>query len=88
MGRAAGIDREEVRRFGRRGAGPRPVRDRPATCWDGVLTMPVEVTVPDRESANALLGEAEAHSRAEIVETAEPRPADPDPGRSAHERRG
>jgi hypothetical protein len=32
--------------------------------------MPVEVTVPDRESASALLGEAEAHFRAEIVETA------------------
>jgi hypothetical protein len=32
--------------------------------------MPVEVTVPDRESASALLGEAESHFRAEIVEIA------------------
>jgi hypothetical protein len=70
MGRAAGIDGETVRRLGRRDAGPRPVRDRPATCWDAVLTMPVEVTVPDRESASALLGEAVSHFRAEIVETA------------------
>ena len=70
MGRAVGIDGEAVRRFGRRGAGPRPVRARPATCWDEVLTMPVEVTVPDRESASALLGEAESHFRAELVEAA------------------
>ena len=32
--------------------------------------MPVEVTVPDRESARALFGEAVSHFHAEIVETA------------------
>jgi hypothetical protein len=48
---------------------PRPVRARPATCWDEVLTTPVEVTAPDRESAGALLGEAGPHFRAELVET-------------------
>ena len=70
MGREAGIGEETVRRFGRRAARPRPIRARPATCWDEVLTMPVEVTVPDRESASALLGEAVSHFRAELVETA------------------
>jgi hypothetical protein len=43
---------------------------RPATLWDEVLTMPVEITAPDRESAGALLGEAVLHFRAELVETA------------------
>ena len=56
--------------FRRRAARPRPIRARPATCWDEVLTMPVEVTAPDRESASALLGEAVSHFRAELVETA------------------
>jgi hypothetical protein len=43
---------------------------RPATVWDEVLTMPVEITAPDRASASALLGEAVSHFRAELVETA------------------
>jgi hypothetical protein len=43
---------------------------RPATVWDDVLTMPVEITAPDRESARALLGDAVSHFRAELVETA------------------
>ena len=38
--------------------------------WDEVLTMPVEVTVPDRESASALLGEAVSTSAPRLVETA------------------
>ena len=37
-----------------------------------VLTMPVEMTAPDRESAGALLGEAVSHFHAELVETAGP----------------
>jgi hypothetical protein len=47
----------------------RPLRARPETCWDEVLTMPVEVATPDRESARALLDEAVRHFRAELVET-------------------
>jgi hypothetical protein len=43
---------------------------RPATLWDEVLTMPVEIRAPDRASARALLGEALSHFRAELVETA------------------
>jgi len=59
-----------VRRFGRRAAkSPRPVRARPATCWDAT-TSPVEIMAPDRESAGLLLGEAGARFRAELVETA------------------
>jgi hypothetical protein len=57
------------RRLGRPAARPRPIRARPETCWDDVLTMPVEVTTPDRESARALLDEAVGHFRAELVET-------------------
>jgi len=68
MEREVGVSEETVRRFGRRDAGPRPIRARPPTCWDEVLTMPVEVTAPDRESASALLGEAVSHFRAELVE--------------------
>jgi hypothetical protein len=45
---------------------------RPATLWDEVLTMPVEITAPDRKSAAALLGEAVSHFRAELVETPGP----------------
>jgi hypothetical protein len=56
------------RRMGRRAAGPRPLRALPATCWDEVVTMPVEVAAPDRESAMALFGEAASHFRAELVE--------------------
>ena len=48
----------------------RPTLARPATLWDEVLTMPVEITAPDRESARALLGDAVSHFRAELVETA------------------
>jgi hypothetical protein len=48
----------------------RPTLARPATLWDEVLTMPVEITAPDRASASALLGEAVSHFRAELVETA------------------
>jgi hypothetical protein len=47
------------------------MRARPETCWDEVLTMPVEVTTPDRESARSLLDEAVGHFRAELVETGE-----------------
>ena len=59
-----------VRRPGLRGARTRPTLARPATLWDQVLTMPVEITAPDRASASALLGEAVLHFRAELVETA------------------
>ena len=48
----------------------RPTWARPATLWDEVLTMPVEIAAPDRASASALLGEAVSHFRAELVETA------------------
>ena len=57
-----------VRRLGRRAARSAPVRARAKTCWDEVLTMPVEVRTPDRESARALLAEAVSHFRAELVE--------------------
>jgi len=46
----------------------RLILPRPAALWDEVLTMPVEITAPDRESAGALLGEAVSHFRAELVE--------------------
>ena len=59
-----------ARRLGWQRAKGRPVRARPATCWDEVLTMPVEIAAPDREIAGALLGEAVSHFRAELVETA------------------
>jgi hypothetical protein len=59
-----------ARRLGWRTAKARPIRAHPATCWDEVLTMPVEITAPDRESAGALLDEAVSHFRAELVETA------------------
>ena len=59
-----------VRRPGLRGARTRPTLARPATLWDQVLTMPVEITAPDRASASALLAEAILHFRAELVETA------------------
>ena len=65
----AGVVGITAERVGRRGTKPRPVRARAATCWDELLTMPVEVTAPDRESASALLGEAVSHFRAELVET-------------------
>lgn len=54
----------------RQTAKARPTFARPATLWDEVLTMPVEITAPDRESARALLGDAVSHFRAELVETA------------------
>ena len=34
--------------------------------------MPVEITAPDRASADTLLGEAASHFRAELVETTGP----------------
>jgi hypothetical protein len=58
-----------VRRLGRRPARSGPIRARPETCWDEVVTTPVEVATPDRESARALLDEAARHFRAELVET-------------------
>ena len=59
-----------ARRLGWQRAKARPTLARPATVWDDVLTMPVEITAPDRESARALLGDAVSHFRAELVETA------------------
>ena len=59
-----------VWRLGWQRAKARPTLARPATVWDDVLTMPVEITAPDRESARALLGDAVSHFRAELVETA------------------
>jgi hypothetical protein len=70
MANEAGVGGTAVRRLGRRAARPGPIRARPATCWDETLTMPVEITAPDRESAAALLCEAVSHFRAELVETA------------------
>jgi hypothetical protein len=58
------------RRLGWQAAKSRPILARPATLWDEVLTMPVEIAAPDRASASALLGEAVSHFRAELVETA------------------
>jgi hypothetical protein len=69
MWREAGNGGVAVRRLGRPAARPKPIRARPETCWDEVLTIPVEVTTPDRESARALLDEAVGHFRAELVET-------------------
>jgi hypothetical protein len=59
-----------ARRLGWQTSKARPTLARQATLWDEVLTMPVEITAPDRESAGALLGEAVSHFRAELVETA------------------
>jgi hypothetical protein len=59
-----------ARRLRWRTAKARRTLARPATLWDEVLTMPVEITAPDRESASALLGEAVSHFRAELVGTA------------------
>jgi hypothetical protein len=70
MASEAGVGGAAVRRLGRRGAKTRLTLARPATLWDEVLTMPVEITAPDRASASALLGEAVLHFRAELVETA------------------
>jgi hypothetical protein len=70
MASEAGVGGAAVRRLGRRRARTRPTLARPATLWDEVLTMPVEITAPDRASASALLGEAVLHFRAELVETA------------------
>jgi hypothetical protein len=72
MASEAGVRGAAVRRLGRRGTRTRPTLARPATLWDEVLTMPVEITAPDRASAGALLGEAVLHFRAELVETAGP----------------
>ncbi len=69
MANEAGVGETAAGRMGRRAARPRPVRVRPATCWDAKLTMPVEVMAPDRESARALLAEAVSHFRAEIADT-------------------
>ena len=59
-----------ARRLGWQTAKARPTLARPAMLWDEVLTMPVEITAPDRASASALLAEAALHFRAELVETA------------------
>ena len=59
-----------TRRLAWRAAKARPTLARPATLWDEVLTMPVEITAPDRESASALLGDAVSHFHVELVETA------------------
>ena len=72
MASEAGVGGTAVRRLGRRGARTRPTLARPATLWDEVLTLPVEITAPDRASADALLGEAISHFRAELVETTGP----------------
>ena len=58
------------RRLGWQTAKAKPIRARQATLWDEVLTMPVEITAPDRASARALLAEAVSHFRAELVDTA------------------
>jgi hypothetical protein len=70
MASEAGVRGAAVRHLGRRGTRTRPALARPATLWDEVLTMPVEITAPDRESAGALLAEAVLHFRAELVDTA------------------
>jgi hypothetical protein len=70
MANEAVVGGAAVRRLGRRAGRRRPIRARPETCWDEVVTMPVEITTPNRESASALLGEAVSHFRAELVETA------------------
>ena len=72
MASEAGVGGAVVRRLGRRGARARPTLARPATLWDEVLTMPVEITAPDHASASALVAEAVLHFRAELVETARP----------------
>jgi len=70
MASEAGGGGAAVRRLGRRGARTSSTLARPATLWDEVLTMPVEITAPDRASARALLAEAVSHFRAELVEAA------------------
>jgi hypothetical protein len=71
MANEARVGETASRRLGRRATrSPRALRALPATCWDGTLTTPVEITAPDRESAGVLLGEAVPHFRAELVETA------------------
>ena len=72
MANEARIGGTAVRRLGWRAARPKPIRARPATCWDEMQTVPVEVRAPDRESAKALLGDAVSHFHAELVETAGP----------------
>ena len=72
MANQARVGGSAGRRRGWQSAKARPIRARPATCWDEVLTMPVEITAPDRASADALLGEAVSHFRAELVETTGP----------------
>jgi hypothetical protein len=69
MASEASVGGAAVRRLGLKQRA-RPTLARPATLWDEVLTMPVEITAPDRASASALLGEAVSHFRAELVETA------------------
>jgi hypothetical protein len=69
MWRDADADGVAVLVRGRRAAKIRPTRARPETCWDEVLTTPVEVAAPDRESARALLDETMPHFNAELVET-------------------
>jgi hypothetical protein len=41
-----------MRRLGRGGTRPKPVRARADTCWENTLTVPVEILAPDRESAD------------------------------------
>jgi hypothetical protein len=53
--------------LGRRPA-RKPARILPATCWDGTLNAPVEIAVPDRESAGMLLNEVGLGFQAELVE--------------------
>jgi hypothetical protein len=53
--------------LGRRPA-RKPARVFPATCWDETLTAPVEIAVPDRDSASMLLTEVGSGFRAELGE--------------------
>jgi len=71
MASKTGVGGAAVRRPGRRGARTRPTLAPPATLWDEVLTMPVEITAPDHASASALLAEAVMHFRAELIKTAD-----------------
>jgi hypothetical protein len=70
MANLARVGGSAPRRLGWRTAKAKPIRARQATLWDEVLTMPVEITAPDRASARALLAEAASHFRAELVDTA------------------
>jgi hypothetical protein len=67
MWRDADRRRVAARRLGRSVARPGP-RARRETRWDDELATPLEVTTPDRESATALLDQAVAYFRAELVE--------------------